>query len=133
MFKFNGTGTVSTSVGVDCSGLQEFKIASNEFTVKESLIYAQPGITADAGKFKIIGNTLKMYDGAILFKDENQPVVGFELGEANIISTLTTAESPYNYALESGFTGSEAEFKTAYMNALGLTQDGVVVIDGGTI
>ena len=133
MFKFNGTGTVGTSVGVDCSGLQEFKIASNEFTIKESLIYAQPGMTADAGKFNIVGNTLKMYDGAILFKDENQPVVGFELGEANIISTLTTAESPYNYALESGFTGSEEDFKTAYMNALGLTQDGVVVIDGGTI
>ena len=133
MFKFNGTGTVGTSVGVDCSGLQEFKIASNEFTIKESLIYAQPGMTADAGKFSIVGNTLKMYDGAILFKDENQPVVGFELGEANIISTLTTAESPYNYALESGFEGSEEDFKTAYMNALGLTQDGVVVIDGGTI
>ena len=44
-----------------------------------------------------------------------------------------TGVSPYDYAVQQGYTGTKDQFNTAYMNAIRLTEKetGIVVLDGG--
>lgn len=42
-------------------------------------------------------------------------------------------ENPYDYAKDNGYTGTEEEFKKAYVNAMNLTTGNDVVIDGGIL
>ena len=52
----------------------------------------------------------------------------------NLKGTGTSSgTTPYAYAQNLGYTGSEEQFNTAYMNAIGLTErsTGYVVLDGG--
>ena len=53
----------------------------------------------------------------------------------NLKGQGTTGEgvSPYEYAKDNGYTGTEEDFKKAYMNAIGITNNDDVVIDGGVL